>query len=146
MVSLRVALAAVHMTVSVLLEKDNTLFSFSKFIMGSLLHALVCSCKFLWTFVDSLWTELWGHIMDFWGEQKALYTEYLYVGLFLPFECGSDMVHNWAWCLCAKMLSATETAVIIWRIDLKKKDQFFLVIWCGQDHWIKAWTWNHQEL
>lgn len=54
MICLRVALSVVHMTIAIFLEKDNMLFSFSQFIMGSLLCALVCLCKFLLTFVHSL--------------------------------------------------------------------------------------------
>jgi len=42
--------------------------------------------------------------MELWGEQKALYKEEPYVGFFLPCACGSDVLHNQAWYLCAKML------------------------------------------
>lgn len=132
MVSLRVALAVVHMTIAIFLEKDNTLLSFSQFIMGSLLCALVCLCKFLWTFVHSLWTELWGHIMDFWREQKALYMEELYFGLLLPCEPDRDVLHNKAWYLHTIVLSATERAIIMWRKGLEKKEQIFGKIWAGQ--------------
>lgn len=113
------------------------LFLFSQFITGSLLHALVCSCKLLWTFVHSLWTELWGHIMDFWGEQKVLYMEEPYVGLFVPCERGSNVLHDRAWYLCATMLSATGRSTIIWREDLEKKDQVFWKIWAGWGCWLR---------
>lgn len=82
MVSLKVVLSVVHMTISIFPEKDNQLFSFPRFIMGSSLCALFCLCKVWWIFVHSFWTELWGQIIDFWGEQKVLYMEEPYVELF----------------------------------------------------------------
>lgn len=51
MVSLKVILCVIHITISIFPEKDNQLFSFPQFIMGSLLCALVCLCKVLWVFV-----------------------------------------------------------------------------------------------
>lgn len=107
------------------------------FHFSSLLCVL---CSVPWSvYVNSygpLWTELWGHIMDFWGEQKALYMEKLW--LFLPCECGRDMLHNWAWDLCAKAVSATERSVIIWWQDLKKKDEIFGKFWVGWGCWLRC--------
>lgn len=82
MVSLKVVLSEVHVTISIFPEKDNQLFSFPQFIMGSLPCALVCLCKVLWIFFHGFWTELWGQIINFWREQKVLYMEEPYVGLF----------------------------------------------------------------
>jgi len=54
MAPLKVALAVMHVTVAIFLEKANVLFSLPQVILGSLLYALVYLCEFLSTFAHSL--------------------------------------------------------------------------------------------